>query len=138
MERIAFVLLFLATTSTYAAEDVCKGRTSTTCFIDLARGTLSMCQGTASMELELARLNGTPPTYACIKSGFAEVEPRYARAARASKGPQLDRLKDFYASWRAAMTGIPPDAGEVRIAYTTRQTAITGALEAKAERLKLD
>lgn len=84
-------------------------------------------------------MNGKPVDYKCIDDGLQEAAPAYARAVKSSKtAAQTERIKDFYASWRAAFSGIRPITNEIVIAYKARQSSTEAALTQKAERIKLD
>lgn len=109
-----------------------------TCFVDHAVGQLQVCQLMVSLGMELQRLNGTPAKFDCIDTAMKEVEPMYARAAKGSKPAAQDRLKDFYASWRAALNGVRPDFQEIVMAYKARQSRAVSSLSEKAERIKLE
>ena|SRR5437899_6073393 len=128
---IVFIGAALLAATLADAQEPCGTKAKpTACFVDSALTSLDDCQ-TASLPRNSA--------FACIAEGEALVEPLYEKAIYASEhNSHTGLLKDFHASWRAAMDGILPNDNEPPAAYKARQAAYRNALEAKAERLKVD
>ena len=64
------------------------------------------------------------------------IAPLYSKALAASKlSSKTALIKDYYASWRAAMNGVRPSVGETVKAYKARQTSAEHSLAEKAERI---
>ena len=129
---IAVISTALSVVSTLAAaQQPCDARTKpTACYVDSALSSLEDCQ------------KASPPRnapLACIEDGEARIEPLYENAIYASdRIGHTQLLKDFRASFQAAMDGIRPKGKERPTAYKARQLADRNALEAKADRLKAD
>lgn len=135
--RHALAVALFACAGAVGAQDKCTA-SAAVCFADSAMGKLHVCQYLSALQLELQNLNGKRADLQCIDDDLRAIEPQYTRAIKAAKGAQSERLKDFYASWRAAENGIRPSPGEIVIAYKTRQSKAVAALTEKAERIKLD
>jgi hypothetical protein len=134
MNRLSIVSIgavLLVTSMLADAQQPCDAKTNpTACFVDSALTSFDHCQ-TGSLPRN--------DSFACIGEGEALIEPLYERAIYASEhNSHTALLKDFHASWRAAMDGVRPNGNEPPAAYKARQAADRNALEAKAERLKID
>jgi hypothetical protein len=134
MNRLSFALIAAALSVVSAlanAQQLCDAKTKpTACFVDRALTSLDRCQ-----RLPVA----TNDSSACVGEGETRIEPIYENAIYASdRNAHTSLLKDFYASWRTAMNGVHPNAGERATAYKARQSANRNALEAKADQLKSD
>jgi len=132
VNRLSFALIAVALSVASALADAqqpCDAKTkATACFVDRALTSLEHCQQ--------APANENP---ACVEEGEARIEPLYDKAIYASdRNAHTGLLKDFHASWRTAMNGVHPSAGEPAIAYEARQAANRNALEVKADQLKED
>ena len=130
--RFAVISAALCFASAFAdAQQPCGAKTQpTACFVDNALASLDACQ------------RESPPgnvSLACIAEGEARIEPLYEKAIYASdRVGHTALLKDFHASWEAAMSGIRRQGSEPATAYKARQAADRNALEVKAERLKTE
>lgn len=119
----------------------CATRTKSSavdCFVTQARYQLLLCQ----LKTKLALMSGDHSDAAsCKRAPQKFTIDDYYKATLRQFGKNKDaqtKTKDFYALWRGAMSGMAPNADEVKIVYETRANKLVADVQTAGERLLLE